>query len=67
MDYYSQLGEVGIVLLAAKQNILVIQILEVALKLQTMQVNRASGNDGCRPFAVPTPVDAIYKLDSSFL
>ncbi|KAF6033827.1 hypothetical protein EB796_007864 [Bugula neritina] len=37
MDYYSQLGEVGIVLLAAKQNILVIQILEVALKLQTMQ------------------------------
>jgi len=46
MDYYSQLGEVGIVLLAAKQNILVIQILEVALKLQTMQVNRASDYAG---------------------
>ncbi|XP_067942930.1 uncharacterized protein [Watersipora subatra] len=37
MDFYSQLGEIGIVLLSAKLFILVIQILEVALLLQTNQ------------------------------
>ena len=38
MDFYSQLGEVGITLLSANLYVLVIQILDVALQLQTNQV-----------------------------
>lgn len=38
LNFYAQLGEIGLALLSAKQHVLVIQVLNVALERQTDQV-----------------------------